>query len=162
MIAMCIAFSGCNNQNSPMNTADAKLDSVSAQLDKMYALQNRENENKKIVVDFYQSLFGDKDISAIDKYIGDNYTQHNPNVADGKKALKAAVTVWFKGAPKEKINIQHLAADSNLVFIHTKSMSDDKANSVIDIFKLKDGKIIEHWDVMQQVPAKSANPHPMF
>src|ERR1700729_3621437 len=114
----CIALSACNDQTAALNTANAKLDSLTAQLDKLNALRNRENENKKMVADFYQALFGDKDVSAIDKYIGDTYTQHNPAVADGKEALKSAVTQWFKGAPKEKIDIQHLAADSDLVFIH--------------------------------------------
>lgn len=162
LIAICAGLSACNDQTAALNAANAKLDSVTTQLNRMIAIQNREDENKKNVADFYQALFGDKDTSAIDRYIGDTYTQHNPGVADGKEALKAAVTQWFKGAPKEKINIQHLAADSDLVFIHLKSNMGGKTASVIDIFKLKNGKIIEHWDVIQEVPAKSANPHPMF
>ena len=121
-----------------------------------------ENANKKLVADFYQQLFGDKDVSAIDKYIGNVYIQHNPGLPDGPEALKAGATQWFKGAPKEKIDIQHLAADGNLVFIHLKSKNGEKVNSVIDIFKVENGKITEHWDVIQEVPAKSANPHPMF
>lgn len=162
LIAVSIGLSGCNDQSAALNAANAKLDSVTTQLDKMVAIQNKEDENKKNVTDFYQALFGDKDTSAIDRYIGDTYTQHNPSVADGKDALKAAVSQWFKGARKERINIQHLAADSDLVFIHLKSEMGGKTASVIDIFKLKDGKIIEHWDVIQEVPVKSANPHPMF
>lgn len=162
LIVLWLSILACNDKTAALNAANSKLDSVTTQLSKLEAIQNREEANKKTVSDFYQALFGDKDVSAIDKYIGDTYTQHNPAVADGKDALKAAVTQWFKGAPKEKINIQQLGADSDLVFIHLKSMMGGKAASVIDIFKLKDGKIIEHWDVIQEVPAKSANPHPMF
>jgi predicted SnoaL-like aldol condensation-catalyzing enzyme len=76
--------------------------------------------------------------------------------------LKEAATQWFKGAPKEKIDIQHIAADGDLVFIHLRANMGGKVNSVIDIFRLENGKITEHWDVIQEVPAKSANPHPMF
>jgi predicted SnoaL-like aldol condensation-catalyzing enzyme len=122
----------------------------------------QENANKKLVADFYQQLFGDKDVSAIDKYIGSVYVQHNPSLPDGPEALKEGATQWFKGAPKEKIDIQHIAADGNLVFIHLRSNMGGKVNSVIDIFKVENGKITEHWDVIQEVPAKSANPHPMF
>ncbi len=118
--------------------------------------------NKKIVADFYQELFGDKNIDAINKYIGDIYIQHNPYVADGKEALIDGCKQWFKNAPKEKIDIQHIAADGDLVFIHLKSHEGAKTVSVIDIFRIKDGKIVEHWDVAQAVPDKAANSHPMF
>ncbi|HUI31520.1 MAG TPA: ester cyclase [Candidatus Acidoferrales bacterium] len=122
------------------------------------ALEN----NKKMVADFYQELFGDKNIESINKYMGDVYIQHNPYVADGKQALIDACKQWFKDAPKEKIDIQHLAADGNLVFIHTRSHEGAKIFSVIDIFRIENGKIVEHWDVGQAVPEKAANSHPMF
>ena len=61
--------------------------------------------HKKLVADLYQELFGDKNTDAINKYIGDEYIQHNPNVADGKQALLEATRNWFKNAPKEKIDI---------------------------------------------------------
>lgn len=120
-------------------------------------------ENKKMVIEFYNKLFGDKDVSAIDKYLAEDYIQHNPSVADGSKALKKAVTQWFAGAPKEKIDIQQAAAEGDLVFLHIKSKTEaGKYISIVDIFRVKDGKIVEHWDVMQEVPEKAANPHPMF
>jgi predicted SnoaL-like aldol condensation-catalyzing enzyme len=118
--------------------------------------------NKKLVADMYQELFGDKNIDAIQKYIADDYIQHNPFVADGKQALIDAAKNWFVNASKEKIDIQHIAADKDLVFIHLKSHMGAKTVSVIDIFRIKNGKIAEHWDVMQEVPEKAANKHPMF
>jgi predicted SnoaL-like aldol condensation-catalyzing enzyme len=138
------------------------MDSINKQLKHLTEKNLEIERNKKMVADFYQELFGDKNIEAIDKYIGDLYIQHNPSVTDGKEALKNAVKVWFKGAPKEKINIQHLSADGDLVYIHTKSQRGDKTYSVIDIFRIENNKIVEHWDVVQEVPLKSANPHPMF
>lgn len=120
-------------------------------------------KNKKMVVDFYQKLFGDKDISVIDQYIAENYIQHNPIAADGRQAIKDIATKWIANQPKTKVDFQKVAADGDLVFLHIKSKSfSGKDVSLIDIFRIKNGKIVEHWDVMQEVPDKSANPHPMF
>jgi len=119
--------------------------------------------NKKIVVEFYQKLFGDKDVSVIDQCIAEGYIQHNPIAADGRQALKDIANKWLANQPKTKVDFQKVAADGDLVFLHIKSKSiSGKDLSLIDIFRLKDGKIVEHWDIMQEVPEKSANLHPMF
>jgi predicted SnoaL-like aldol condensation-catalyzing enzyme len=81
---------------------------------------------------------------------------------DGKDALKQGFAQWFKDAPKEEIDIQHIGADGDLVYIHTRAKMGGKTASIIDIFRIENGKIAEHWDVIQEVPEKSANPHPMF
>lgn len=120
-------------------------------------------KNKEIVLTFYQQMFGDKDISAVDRYIDKNYIQHNPRVADGADAFKKAATVWFQGAEKVKVDIQHVAAEGDLVFVHIKNKNKDGSlKSTMDIFRMQDGKIMEHWDVHENVPQSSANPHPMF
>jgi len=120
-------------------------------------------ENKRIVLDFYQQMFGDKDISAVDKYVSPGYIQHNPSVADGAAAFKLAAANWFKGQPKTKIDVQHIASDGDLVFIHLKNKNPDSSlKSTIDIFRLENGKIVEHWDAQQDVPKDAANAHPMF
>jgi predicted SnoaL-like aldol condensation-catalyzing enzyme len=119
--------------------------------------------NKKIVVEFYQKLFGDKDISVIDQYIVEDYIQHNPIAADGRQALKDIAIKWFTNQPKTKVDFQKVAADADLVFLHIKAKGPSGRDiSLVDIFRLKNGKIVEHWDIMQEVPEKSLNPHPMF
>ena len=119
--------------------------------------------NKKIVVEFYQKLFGDKDISAIDQYLVEDYIQHNPIAADGRKAIKDLATKWLANQPKTKVDFQKVVADGDLVFLHIKTKGPSgKDMSLVDMFRLKNGKIVEHWDVMQEVPEKSLNPHPMF
>ena len=60
------------------------------------------------------------------------------------------------------MGIQHLNAEGDFVYIHTKSKMGPKTVSIIDVFRIENGKIAEHWDVIQEVPEKSANPHPMF
>jgi predicted SnoaL-like aldol condensation-catalyzing enzyme len=124
----------------------------------------QDEKNKKIVVDFYQRLFGDKDITAIDDYLVENYIQHNPGVADGRQAIKDIAVKWLANQPKSKVDFQKIVADGDLVVLHikTKSFTSVRDASLIDIFRVKDGKIVEHWDIMQEVPEKAANAHPMF
>lgn len=160
-IFLIISFTGCNN-GKKVALLTAGNDSLVKRISVIEDTLKMVNFNKKLVADFYQQLFGDKDLSAIDKYIGDVYIQHNPGLPDGKEALKEGASQWFKGAPKEKISIQHIAADGNFVYIHTKANRGPKVVSVIDIFRVENGKITEHWDVIQEVPEKSANSHPMF
>ena len=120
-------------------------------------------QNKKTVVEFYQKLFGDKDLSVIEQYITEDYIQHNPIAADGRQALKDVLGPWLANQPKTKVDFQKVVADGDLVILHIKTKSfSGKDLSLIDMFRLKDGKIVEHWDVMQEVPDQSANPHPMF
>jgi len=161
LTSLAILLFSCNRKDNGTAT-QTKIDSLSKEIQTLSDNQKQIEANKKLVADFYQELFGDKEVNAIDKYIGDVYIQHNPSVADGKEALKQAVTQWFTGAPKEKIDIQHLSAEGDLVYIHTKSVRGATTVSIIDIFKIENGKVVEHWDVGQEVPKKSANSHPMF
>lgn len=131
-------------------------------IDKDTSVEIKET-NKKVVLDFYQQMFGDKDTAAVDKYILSSYIQHNPDVPDGAEAFKSAAVKWFKGAPKIKIDVKHIAAEGDLVFLHVRNKNAKGAvTSTIDIFRLEGDKIAEHWDVRQQVPVNVANKHPMF
>jgi predicted SnoaL-like aldol condensation-catalyzing enzyme len=142
------AFTSCNN-------SDPKAQACLTERAQLEA-------NKKMVTEFYQALFGDKDISVVDTHIAEDYIQHNPSVADGRAALKEALTIWFTDAPKTTVDFQKVAADGDLVFLHIRTKFGVKTFSVIDIFRVKDGMITEHWDVMQEVPEKAENAHPMF
>ena len=99
----------------------------------------------------------------IDQYIVEDYIQHNPIAADGRQALKEIANKWIANQPKTQVDFQKVVADGDLVFLHIKTKNfSGKDVSLVDIFRLKNGKIVEHWDIMQEVPEKSANPHPMF
>ncbi len=95
---VALVFTGCQQSQQ------AKEEKGQTQLD-------INKENKRIVLDFYQQMFGDKDLSAVDRYIAPEYIQHNPAVADGAAAFKAAAAKWFEGQPKTKIDVQHIASD---------------------------------------------------
>lgn len=162
MFCLCLAFISCNNNNEVNPATQVTIDSLNMQIKSLKDSLNQNALNKKMVADFYQALFGDKNQAVIDQYIADTYIQHNPSLPDGREALKKGVAVWFKGQPKNTVDVRHLGADGNFVYIHTKSKMGNKTYSILDIFRLENGKIAEHWDIMQEVPAKSANAHPMF
>ena len=157
-----LSIFSCSGGKRNEASNQAIIDSLNNQINILKEANQKMIDNKKMVAEFYQNLFGDKNIDVIDKYIGDVYIQHNPMVVDGKEALRKALEGWFKGAPKTQIDIQHIAADGNFVYLHTKTKSGDKTASLIDIFRIENGKLVEHWDIRQEVPENAVNPHPMF
>jgi predicted SnoaL-like aldol condensation-catalyzing enzyme len=161
LIAVFSATS-CGSQRAEIENLKTQNDSLLTRLSSLEASNQQLEANKKLVADMYQELFGDKNIDAADKYIVEDYIQHNPYATDGRAALKDVLRFWFKNAPKEKIDIQHIGADGNFVYIHTRMKMGNRTSSVIDIFRIENNKVVEHWDVIQEVPEKSINPHPMF
>lgn len=162
-VIACFSCAETDRANNYQETIDSLNTTISTLNQKVASYETSAAQlesNKKLAKDFYQKVFGDKNIEAIHDYVGDTYIQHNPNVADGKQALIDAATIWFKGAGKETIEFQRIAAEGDLVFLHIKAVNGTM--SVIDIFRVKDNKLVEHWDVMQAVPETSANSHPMF
>jgi predicted SnoaL-like aldol condensation-catalyzing enzyme len=122
-----------------------------------------ETHNRELVVTFYQQLFGDKDISAIDRYLDQGYIQHNPTVPTGRAAIKELFGKVFVGAPKTQVDIRRVAASGDLVWLHVRApMPNGSVSAVVDIFRVQGDRIVEHWDVIQPVPAKAANDNTMF
>jgi predicted SnoaL-like aldol condensation-catalyzing enzyme len=122
-----------------------------------------EEQNKALVLKFYQELFGDKDVTAIDRYVAEGYIQHNPTVPTGRAAVRSLFGNVFAGAPKTKVDIRRVAADGDLVWLHVRSPGPTgRLSAIVDIFRVKDGRIVEHWDVIQPVPSDAANNNTMF
>lgn len=125
----------------------------------------KEEANKKLVRDFYGLAFnGHKPTEAAKKYVGSKYIQHNPNVPDGAEAFTSYFEGYFKQNPKSRVEIKHALADGDLVALHllSKQSDADRGRAIVDIFRVENGKIVEHWDVIQAVPEKSANNNTMF
>ncbi|QDH18082.1 hypothetical protein E3D00_10060 [Swingsia samuiensis] len=121
-------------------------------------------KNKKLVLCFYNQFFNQHDINKASQVVAENYKQHNPEVPDGKKPFITFFKDYFKSHPNSHAQIVHSAADGDLVFlhVHSKENEGDLGQAVVDIFRVKNNKIVEHWDVIQSVPKQSLNQNTMF
>ncbi len=124
----------------------------------------QQETNKKNVAEFYEKALNQKDFEAASKYLGPRYTQHNPAAADGPEGLKAFIQFLRDKFPNSRSEIKRVFADGEYVIVHVHSIREpgSRGRAIIDIFKLENGKIVEHWDVAQDIPEKAANPNGMF
>ena len=119
-----------------------------------------QTSNKEIVVAGMKGLFITRDASVIDKYWSPNYIQHNPNVPNGSAVLKG----WIGSlTPNFKYEIGMVIAEGDYVMMHGRySGMMPKVMVGVDIFRLENGKIVEHWDILQEEVTKTASGNPMF
>lgn len=128
------------------------------------------DNNTRVVTGFLNMMFNEHKVAeAFEKYVGPTYTQHNPNVADGKEAaIKGLTFVTTQKYPEMKLEIKRTIAQGNLVVVHTHEIRDAKEAqsgggvAIAEIFRLENGKIVEHWDVVQEIPATPKNNNTMF
>jgi len=120
--------------------------------------------NKKNVVEFYEQAINQKDFDAASKYLGSRYIQHNPTAPDGAEGLKGFIGFLRAKFPDSKSEIKRVFAEGDYVILHVHSVREPgtRGRAIVDIFRLENGKIVEHWDVAQDVPEKAANPNGMF
>ena len=123
-----------------------------------------EEANLKLVVQFYEQFFNRHDVAKAAKVVSEDYKQHNPEVPDGKKPFVDYFSQFFKETPQSAARIVHTATSGDLVWLHVHSTNapSDRGQAVLDISRVKNGKIVEHWDIIQDVPAQSANENSMF
>lgn len=128
------------------------------------APQSRAEDNKRIVIDFYEAGLNRKDFAAASRHFGQQYIQHNPMSSDGRDGFAKFLEYLRKEYPSSHSSIRQAFADADYVILHVleKLRPDDSGNAIVDIFRLEDGKIVEHWDVKQPIPSQAANRNGMF
>jgi predicted SnoaL-like aldol condensation-catalyzing enzyme len=121
--------------------------------------------NKRTVIAFYSRAFNDHEpADAVAKYVGSEYVQHNPDTPSGADAFIQSASGFIAKFPQVSVEIKRVIAEGDLVVTHDliKTSPEDRGMAGADIFRLRDGKIVEHWDVRQPVPETAANDNTMF
>jgi predicted SnoaL-like aldol condensation-catalyzing enzyme len=122
-------------------------------------------ENKQTVTSYYTLAFNDKKPEeAVAKYVGSKYIQHNPQAPDGPEAFVQFVKGFAEQFPQLHVEIKRVIGEDDLVMTHSllSTSPEDRGTAAADIFRLEEGKIVEHWDVLQPVPETAANDNSMF
>jgi predicted SnoaL-like aldol condensation-catalyzing enzyme len=119
--------------------------------------------NKQLVMTAYQRIFGDLDVSAVDEFMSKDFIQHNPTTPDGPEGVRQVLQMLTsQGVPKQKFEFKHVMADGDTVMLHTPYEMAGKAWRFIDIYRVENGKLAEHWDAMMQMPDTPAHNNPLF
>ena len=121
-------------------------------------------ENKKNAIAFYTMAYQGHPKEAVEKFVGEEYIQHNPDVANGTQGFIDYFNRMQKEYPDKSLEFVRCIAEGDLVALHThQTWPDNDAYVTIDFFRFdKNGKIVEHWDSIQQIPKESKNPNTMY
>lgn len=120
--------------------------------------------NKALVLSFNDQLFNQGNLAVIDADTAPTYTEHNPTVADGQAGLRNLVLFLQMVAPNSHTYVKRAIAEGDLVLLQSNAIAvpGTAGQSIIDIFRVANGKIVEHWDNLEDVPATTVNGHDLF
>jgi predicted SnoaL-like aldol condensation-catalyzing enzyme len=128
------------------------------------AADAQQEANRKIVLDFYEKGLNQKDADAAIAHMGNRYVQHNPNAADGPEGFRKFIAFLREKFPNSRSEIKRSFVEGDYVILHVHAVREPgtRGSAIVDIFKLENGKIVEHWDVVQPIPENPANSNTMF
>ena len=128
------------------------------------AASAQEEANRQTVLAFYEKGLNQKDADAALAYVGNRYVQHNPTAPDGPDGFRKFIGFLREKFPNSRSEIKRSFAEGDFVILHVHSVREPgtRGRAIVDIFKLENGKIVEHWDVIQEIPENPANGNTMF
>lgn len=117
----------------------------------------KEEESRQLVLDFYEAVFVRHDLDDGVRVMSEDYKQHNPLVTPGKQGFVEFFRKMFSEYPEASNEVLRVAADGDLVWLHARAKiaPEDEGVMLVDIFRVEDGSIAEHWDVMQGMPGNT-------
>lgn len=135
-------------------------------LDAPYTSPATQERNKRVAVLVLTQLFEEGNLKVADRYISEDYIQHNPAAPNGREAIKNFIRDWTARFPDHQYNVKRVLAQGNLVLVHSNPVYEPgtRGTAVVDIFRFdpRSGMIAEHWDTVQDVPATTVNGNDMF
>ena len=167
-VAVLIALGACSPQGetpAPAAAPAAAPDPAAAAAEAQAKADAAKAEKIKLVSDFYDAAINQKDFEKASSFLGATYIQHNPTAQDGPEGLKGFLDFLKKQFPQAHSEIKHAYADGNFVILHVHSLREPntRGRAIVDIFRLdENNKVVEHWDVVQDIPEKPANQNTMF
>jgi len=122
------------------------------------------DSNKKNAIAFYRTAYLGDPAKAVERYVGAVYIQHNPLVGDGKRSFSEYFDAMAKKYPEKVIEFVRALAEGDLVALHThQTWPGNEEYVTMDFFRFdENGKIVEHWDSIQEVPSETKNGNPMY
>ena len=113
---------------------------------------------------FVHLFYAEKRVAdAFASLVADDYRQHNPTIPDGPEAAIEALTPKFDGPSDARFEVQRILVDGDLAMVHVKASRPGAPDAAVaDLYRFEDGRIVEHWDVLQPVPPNAVHDHPMF
>jgi predicted SnoaL-like aldol condensation-catalyzing enzyme len=124
----------------------------------------QEEANRRLVSAVYEHVLKPLDSSRVDEFFAPDYIQHNPMAATGASGLKTFLDWARSTSPRATHEVKRMFADGDHVIAHVHVVINpgDRGNAVIDIFRIENGRVAEHWDAAQAIPAQAANQNGMF
>jgi len=111
---------------------------------------------REVVLAFYEAALNEKDVEKAKRYLGDVYIQHNPHVSDGPEGFFRFIRFRRERYPQARNEVKRVIAEGDLVALHVHSVviPGSPGRQIVDIFRVENGKVVEHWDVIQEIPVE--------